>query len=95
MRMRWWNLPVLAAFFWAAPLSAEPRSSTAGAKIHNHLKSAGHNSSCPGDQAKAPVRGSGGGGGGGGAARRVGPSEYPPADVFLLDMGRRAPTLLP
>lgn len=92
--MRWWNLPVLAALFWAAPLAAEPRSSAAAAKPHNHPKSAGHNSACPDDQAKPPVRGSGGGGGGG-AARRLGPSEYPPADLFLIDMGRRSPNLFP
>jgi hypothetical protein len=84
----WRKLLVLAAFFWAAPLAAHEPSGGARAKAPAQsrcAKAPGHDAACP----RAPrSKGTIGG-------VSFPPAEYPPAENFLLDTGRRPPKYLP
>jgi hypothetical protein len=91
MLKHWWKTLVLALLVMAPPLSAQQRSPAleqrakgAGSVQTCGVKSAAHRSGCPGKQAPAAGRQ-----GGGGAAPSLRSGEYPPAENFLFDIGRR------
>jgi hypothetical protein len=86
----WRKLVLLAALSWAAPLAAHEPAAAAGDRARapaetRCVKSNAHDSVCPRSR-----RGKGTIGG-----LSFPPAEYPPAENFLLDTGRRPPKYLP
>ncbi len=85
---------VLATLFWGAPLSAEPRSET-----EQRTKQVCHQlrayASGAHDGCAETWRGSTKSAGekGGGVSFPL--AEYPPAEIFLFDVGHRAPQYFP
>jgi hypothetical protein len=88
--MPWRKLLVLAAFFWTTPLAARAHPPTAcdrsKAPTPNRCgKPAGYEAGCPRwRRTKETI---------GGVS--FPPAEYPPAEVFLFNTGRRPPNYLP
>lgn len=85
---------VLSALFWGAPLFAEQRSETeqrAGPACHYlHAKASAAHYGCPDNRARGSKQAAEKGGG-----VSFPPAEYPPAELFLFDVGRRIPKYFP
>jgi len=84
------KLLVLAAFFWAAPLVAGQRPPAAADRSKAPAqtrcgKPAGHEAECPRWRRSKEMIG----------GVSFPPAEYPPAETFLFDHGRRLPNYLP
>ena len=85
---------VLTAFLWGAPLFAEQRSETeqrvgpACQQLHAKVPAAYYG--CPDSRARGSKEAGEKGGG-----VSFPPAEYPPAELFLFDVGRRPPKYFP
>jgi hypothetical protein len=88
--MPWRKLLVLAAFFWAAPLPAREHPPAAADRAKavapaRCAKPAGHEAECPRSRRVPETIG----------GVSFPPAEYPPAENFLFDNGRRPPKFFP